>query len=490
VDVADLQIEFSNMTFDSHKSNPIDWIEKLEANDEGVGAIKSEHLKDDFLMIACVFSQLPKDKYEAHITSEKKDLVNLKLKDMKKSISAHWKLFIKDNKKSDEIFYREDKKSKTGKKSWRSKKFKGDCRKCGEQGHKAVDCRVKSGNENWSTTGGANNNPKNAGVTCYACQAKGHCARDCPNKKKEEFGLFCGMICQEICDSEEENELDGVDWNSVGLDVALAVEEVEAPVEWKFEGIAQLLWEERNANREKDDDDSMPELFRRNCDDSSDDSSIPELLNRKSCYDSDSDSDDEEPQDFKMNCYVDMLGMWKPIDTLNTAGMEEVFNVESSTRGHDTVIVPWLLDAGASIHVETREGGVLAEKECHVTVNIADGKRIKPKGTGTKTIYDSKTGCPLKIEKMHVIPEFAKRILSVSKLIDDGFKVEFEREHAVIKDQSGKTIKCPRDSKSGLHYMHASESDDIVCASEENSEWKTVTGDENAATVEQKPTVL
>jgi hypothetical protein len=117
-------------------------------------------------------------------------------------------------------------------------------------------------------------------------------------------------------------------------------------------------------------------------------------------------------------------------------------------------------------------------------VNIADGKSVKPKGTGTKTIYDSETGCPLKIEKMHVIPEFAKRILSVSKLIDDGFKVEFEREHAVIKDQSGKIIKCPRDSKSGLHCMHASESEDVVCASEENSEWKTVAGDENPATVE------
>jgi hypothetical protein len=83
VDVADLQIEFSNVTFDSHKSNPIDWIEKLEANNERVGAIKREHLKDDFLMITHVFSQLPKDKCEAHITSEKKDLANLKLEDMR-----------------------------------------------------------------------------------------------------------------------------------------------------------------------------------------------------------------------------------------------------------------------------------------------------------------------------------------------------------------------------------------------------------------------
>jgi hypothetical protein len=317
-------------------------------------------------MITHVFSQLPKDKHEAHVTSEKKDLANLKLKDMKKLISAHWKLFIKDNEKSDEVFYGEDKKSKTGKKSWTSKKFKGDCRKCGEQGHEAVDCRVKSGwNENTSTTGGANN-PKNAGASCCACQAKGHCARDCPNKKKEEFGLFCGIICQEICDSDEEDELDGVDWNSVGLDVALAVEEVEAPVEWKFEGFAQLLWEEPNADSEENDDDSMPDLMvRHNYDDSSEDSSIPELINRRSCYNSDSDSDDEEPQDLKMNCCVD--GMWKPIehpavslstceaevtiDDILDAGMEEVFNVDASTRGHDSVVVPWLLNAGASIKV-------------------------------------------------------------------------------------------------------------------------------------------
>jgi hypothetical protein len=40
VDVADLQIEFSNMTFDSHKSNPIDWIEKLEANNAEIDTFK------------------------------------------------------------------------------------------------------------------------------------------------------------------------------------------------------------------------------------------------------------------------------------------------------------------------------------------------------------------------------------------------------------------------------------------------------------------
>jgi hypothetical protein len=38
--------------------------------------------------------------------------------------------------------------------------------------------------------------------------------------------------------------------------------------------------------------------------------------------------------------------------------------------------------------------------------------------------------------------------------------------------------------------MHASESEDVVCASEKNSEWKTVAGSQNPAAVEQKPTVL
>jgi hypothetical protein len=53
VDVADLQIKFSNTTFDSLESNPIDWIEKLEANDERVEAVKSECLEVRGSMRAC-----------------------------------------------------------------------------------------------------------------------------------------------------------------------------------------------------------------------------------------------------------------------------------------------------------------------------------------------------------------------------------------------------------------------------------------------------
>jgi hypothetical protein len=74
--------------------------------------------------------------------------------------------------------------NKTKKKAWwGSKRFKGDCQKCGKQGHKAANC--------WSGTGGCNE--QNRGKTptghqnrkCYQCNKVGHIAVNCPNKNKE-----------------------------------------------------------------------------------------------------------------------------------------------------------------------------------------------------------------------------------------------------------------------------------------------------------------
>ena len=85
----------------------------------------------------------------------------------------------------------------------------------------------------------------------------------------------------------------------------------------------------------------------------------------------------------------------------------------------------WLLDTVASIHTDTTGHGVQNEKPSSVTVNIANGNIVTPRGVGEKTILDYETGYPLKIRKMHVIPEFAKIVLSVSKLIDNGYEVQF-----------------------------------------------------------------
>ena len=372
---------------------------------------------------------------------------------LKKSIAAHWKLFIKEDEKEEkEVFYGEDKK-KGGYKGKPKKRFKGDCRNCGKQGHKSADCRSKPSGEAPGKGGG--DKEKNKNVTCYNCQEKGHYARECPKKKKnEEFGLFCGMIAQEEKEDEDsaqenlgENEdlaqgSDGEEWHFMGVAAAFHLEAKEAKKvdedEKSDDSCPSLIARIPREVEEEDesDDDSMPDLVNRNWyDDESDDDSMPDLVT-KNWYDDASSGDEEEEDD--ENCVFNN---------------EEVnFSDGGSKNAPDDgkIVVKWLLDTDASIKADTAENSVQNEKPCNSTINIADGNAITPRGVGTKTILDHKSGYPLRIKKMHVIPEFAKRILSVATLIDDGYQVSFQKAQAIIKDKSGKEIECPRDKISGL----------------------------------------
>ncbi len=70
-----------------------------------------------------------------------------------------------------------------GKTKWTgSKKFKCKCRQCGQQGHKATECR---------------SNKK----VCFECGKVNHFARDYPNKgySQGHTNMFVGMLwCEEI----------------------------------------------------------------------------------------------------------------------------------------------------------------------------------------------------------------------------------------------------------------------------------------------------
>ena len=111
---------------------------------------------------------------------------------------------------------------------------------------------------------------------------------------------------------------------------------------------------------------------------------------------------------------------------------------------------------------------------------MADGSKVPVEYIGTKTLVAKQNGHSLKTRERHVIPTFLKRILSVSKLIDEGYEVSFLPTKAIIKDHSGKTIECPRDKDSGLYYLYttnAPPSHDAVLATDE---WTNV--DEDAIT--------
>jgi Zinc knuckle len=80
-----------------------------------------------------------------------------------------------------------------GNRSW--KKFKGFCRYCGIQGHKALDCTVKKQRMNTSN-GNKGENWKN---NCFNCGKPGHYSKNCQERKQNNLGrqqkLFC-RICR------------------------------------------------------------------------------------------------------------------------------------------------------------------------------------------------------------------------------------------------------------------------------------------------------
>jgi hypothetical protein len=90
-----------------------------------------------------------------------------------------------------------------------SKAFKGLCNKCGKQGHKGIDCRVRPENyvkghkgqeKNYFKTnqGFSKQRPvysDKSKVTCYSCNKQGHFARDCrATNNNTDSALFVGMV--------------------------------------------------------------------------------------------------------------------------------------------------------------------------------------------------------------------------------------------------------------------------------------------------------
>jgi len=82
------------------------------------------------------------------------------------------------------------------------KKFKGNCSYCSIQGHKQADCCKKKAVEKSSEevpktekSGEETLKPGGENKKCWWCKEKGHIAKECPTKKKNQQGdaFFVGM---------------------------------------------------------------------------------------------------------------------------------------------------------------------------------------------------------------------------------------------------------------------------------------------------------
>jgi len=91
----------------------------------------------------------------------------------------------------------------------------------------------------------------------------------------------------------------------------------------------------------------------------------------------------------------------------------------------EQMIDEWLIDSGASVHMTNQKEDLWEPKETMHAVTIGSGKAMAAKAIGNKpTKLCDTNGNTIELADILYIPELKKKIISLSKLLDQGYKVE------------------------------------------------------------------
>ena len=133
-----------------------------------MATIDSAYEKKDLEMISHILDKLPKEYSE--LVTMVEAMPSLTLENLKAKIRVFFIRKFKNEKSDGELAL-----------AAFGTKFKGLCRSCGKQGHKAADFRVKN------KTHGDGNRPPPKGVKCLIATSShaGHIAKDSPNPNEK-----------------------------------------------------------------------------------------------------------------------------------------------------------------------------------------------------------------------------------------------------------------------------------------------------------------
>ena len=200
-DLAEALTAFNSCKLKNKTDDPDKWFLELDQLNNRLRAIGSEYAKANYELKAHYLGNLPEG-YEDVLTKLSGKTSEYDVFAIEKEIRSKWKRDYKPTDDDDEK--KNENKNQAlnvekGKSGGFTKKFKGKCRKCGKQGHKASECKGDKKK------------------VCFNCQKEGHFARDCPEKdekdkekdskdskdKAKDMGMFVGMCFE--CEKEDEN---------------------------------------------------------------------------------------------------------------------------------------------------------------------------------------------------------------------------------------------------------------------------------------------
>lgn len=167
-----LKKEFAQCRLDSVKTDPDEWITKLEHYRMRIKGINPKaEISDEDLMVH-IIANLPKP-YSEFITSIENDLEQSTVTVTLDQLLSRMRNFYRRKFYSEGYVKDSDEVALSA--------FKGTCRSCGTYGHKASDCKKKGSNQS-SNSGG----PKSPNVVCTYCKKPGHKEEKCWAKQKDD----------------------------------------------------------------------------------------------------------------------------------------------------------------------------------------------------------------------------------------------------------------------------------------------------------------
>jgi hypothetical protein len=192
-DLAEVLAEFGRCKLASKEDDPDKFFLECDRLQNRLKTIGSHYVKPSFVLKAHYLANLPEE-YSDVITKLSGKINKTTIEDLEKEIRNKWKRCFKP--KNDEDNEEKEKEKKENKnlalnvekgKGGFKKKFKGKCRNCGKQGHKAAECKSDKKR------------------VCFTCGKEGHFSRECPDKSNgkdsksdnKDLNPFVGM-CYEV----------------------------------------------------------------------------------------------------------------------------------------------------------------------------------------------------------------------------------------------------------------------------------------------------
>ena len=173
-DLTETLSEFTKCRLVDTEHDPDKWFMELDRINDKLGDIDFLYRKKDYELKAHMLGYLP-DGYADVRTKLSGKEESLTVSEVEDEIRNKWKREFKSREDTSGNL------AMTVSNGRIKKKFKGKCRKCGKQGHKAAECRSSK-----------------QGV-CFECGEDGHFARDCPNKKEAaKMGMFVGITMSAV----------------------------------------------------------------------------------------------------------------------------------------------------------------------------------------------------------------------------------------------------------------------------------------------------